>query len=185
MHGFKCNRLTLSLEKTNYSIFHRPRAKIPSFLDNLKCEQHTIQRMTTVKYLGLYLDDKLTWTDHVTQTSKKLTRIISSFKIIKHFVPDKCKKQLFHAHINSRLKYGLEVYGHTTKNNIQKLQVLQNKSLKVLFNKDWYTPTSQLHKDLQLLKLVDNFNHSILQMVYMQRNNLLPPIFDDYLILRR
>ena len=91
---FKCNRLTLSIEKTNYSIFHRHRTKIPSFLDNLKFEQHSIQRLTTVKYLGLYLDDKLTWTDHTTQTSKKLTKIISFVKIIKHYVPEKCKEQL-------------------------------------------------------------------------------------------
>ena len=123
--------------------------------------------------------------DHIRQISKKLTKIISSFKIIKHYIPDKCKLQLFHPHINSRLKYGLEVYGHASKTNMQKLQILQNKSLKILFNEDWYTPTFQLHKELlQLLKLVDNFNHSILQIVYMQRNNLLPSIFDDYFIMR-
>ena len=61
---------------------------------------------------------------------------------------------------------------------------MQNKSLKVLFNKDWYTPTLELRNELKVLKLDDNFNHSLLQIVYMQRNNLLPSIFDDFLILR-
>ena len=82
------------------------------------------------------------------------------------------------------MKYGIEVFGHTTKSNIKILQTLQNKSLKVLFNKDWYTPTLELHNELNMLKLDDNFNHSLLQIAYMQRNNLLPSIFDDFLILR-
>ena len=128
--------------------------------------------MPHVKYLGVFLDDKLSWNQHVSYIGKKITKIISSFKIIKHYVPEKCKKQLFHAHINSRLKYGLEVYGYTTKSNINKLQIQQNKALKILFNKDWYTHTTDLHKELQILKLNDNFEHSILQMVYRQRQNL-------------
>ena len=61
---------------------------------------------------------------------------------------------------------------------------MQNKSLQFVFNKDWYTPTLELHNELKVLKLDDNFNHSLLQIVYMQRNNLLPSIFDDFLILR-
>ena len=44
--------------------------------------------------------------------------------------------------------------------------------------------TTDLHKELQILKLDDNFEHSVLQMVYMQRQNLLPLIFDNYFIQR-
>ena len=52
---------------------------------------------------------------HIT---KKIIKIISSFRIIKHYVSAKCKLQIFYAHVNSQMKYGIEVFGHTTKNNI-------------------------------------------------------------------
>ena len=181
---FKANLLTLSVEKTNFSIFHRFRKKIPDDCNSLKFHNQVIKRSSHVKYLGVILDDTLSWSDHISYLSEKLVKIVSSFKIIKHYVPEKCKIQLFHAYVNSRLKYGLEVYGHCTKCNLQRLQTLQNKSLKTLFNLDWYTPTSDLHKNFRVLKLVDSFRHSLLQLVFCQRNGMLPTIFDEYFSLK-
>ena len=121
---------------------------------------------------------------HINTLSKKLIKVSSSFKIIKHYVPQICKKQLYFAYIYSRLAYGIEVYGHTSKGNFKQLQVLQNKVLKSLFNFDWYTPTNVLHSNLNLLNLTDIFHVSLLKLVYKQRNNLLPNVFNDYFITR-
>ncbi len=76
--------------------------------------------------------------------------------------------------------YGLEVYCHTSRGNINKIQVLQNKCLKTLYQKDWFTHTSDLHKELNVPKVEDIFKHSMVQLVYKQRNNLLPDVFDSY-----
>ena len=57
------------------------------------------------------------------------------------------------------MKYGPEVYGRTTKSNLMKLQTLQNKALKTLYNLGWFTPTSIVHLDLKLLKVEDKFHH--------------------------
>ncbi len=76
--------------------------------------------------------------------------------------------------------YGLEVYGHTSRGNINKIQVFQNKCLKTLYQKDWFTHTNDLHKELNILKVEDIFKHSMVQLVYKQRNNLLPDVFDSY-----
>ena len=61
---------------------------------------------------------------------QKLTKIASSFKVIKHIVPNKCKKILYYAYVHSKISYGIEVYGHTTQNNINQIQVMQSKILK-------------------------------------------------------
>ena len=66
------------------------------------------------------------------------------------------------------------------KSNLSKIQVLQNRILKILFNKDWFTPTPDLHRELGLLQVKDIFFQSILNFVYKQKNGLLPEIFDDY-----
>ncbi len=47
-----------------------------------------------------------------------------------------------------------------------------NKCLKTLYKKDWFTHTNDLHKELNVLKVEDIFKHSMVQLVYKQRNNI-------------
>ena len=53
---FKCNRLTLHLNKTCYSIFHGPKKKISRMYDKMSIDGHIILREYKVKYLGLMID---------------------------------------------------------------------------------------------------------------------------------
>ena len=168
------------MKKKNYSIFHSHKKKIPPECNQLTINDVIIDRVSSVKYLGVQIDDKLTWNEHVKQVSQTLVKYASSFKIIKNHVPEKRKKQLYYAYAYSKLLYGIEVYGHTSKRNIKRLQVNQNRMLKILYNKDWYTHTNDLHKELDILQIRDIFNISLLKMVYKQRNNELPGIFNHY-----
>ena len=146
----------------------------------MKIGQSIINRVHVVKYLGVHLDDKLTWTAHTKYVTDRLIKIASTIKIIKHFIPERCKKQIYYAHVYSRIMYGIEAYGYTASNNINQVQVMQNRILKSLYNRDWYTNSNILHKDLQLLQVKDIFHQSILKLVYKQLNGKLPEIFSDY-----
>ena len=131
---FACNKLTLSLEKTQYNIFHMKRKIIPNYWDSLIVEGHAIKRVGEAKSVGIILDKGLSWKSHIDSLSKTLVKYASSFKIIKRQVPKHCKKQLFYGHIHSRIHYGIEVYGHACNKNIKKIQTLQNKILKILYD---------------------------------------------------
>ncbi len=85
---FTSNKLTLNLEKNNFSIFHPPRKKIPVAFDtgNIQVLGVTIKRVTHVRYLGTLLDDKLNWGEHISFLCH-ITKILSAFKLIKILVP--------------------------------------------------------------------------------------------------
>ena len=55
--------------------------------------------------------------------------------------------------IYSRIKYGSIITGQTTKENIEKIQTLQNKLLKVLYKKNYCFSTNKLHNELAVLKV--------------------------------
>ncbi len=65
-------------------------------------------------------------------------------------------KDLFHISLSvifysyafcfSRIAHGIEVYGAATNTCIHKVQVIQNRILKTVYNKDWYAGTNILHK---------------------------------------
>ena len=177
---FIFNRLTLNIEKSNFSVYCSPNKAIPAYLNNLKIGTKKLERVHSVKYLGVTIDDKLTWNDHCNCLIQDLVKLSNSFKIIKNFISDKNKYKLYNAYVLPKLRYGLEVYGNTSKGNMQKVQVMQNRILKVLFNKDFLMPTKELHKELTLLLVNDMHKHLIVQFVYKAKHKHLPSIFDNY-----
>ena len=177
---FATNKLTLSLEKTQYNIFHNKNKFIPAECNTMNIQNNNVVRVNEAKYLGVVLDEALSWKGHIDQLSKSLQKYASSFKIIKNHIPPHCKKQLFFAHVNSRIQYGIEVYGNAPNKYLKRVQVLQNKILKTLFNKPWDMSTIDLHHELELLKVCDVFKMRISQFVFKSRKKLLPNIFNDY-----
>ena len=136
--------------------------------------------MPNIKYLGIIIDEKLSWKEHSENVIRDLIKIISTFKFIRHYIPNKCKKQLYYAYVYSKISYGLEIYGNASKALMKKIQVLQNKSLKRSYKKDWYMNTNILHKELQVLKVEDIVKLCILKFVHRCMTGDIPYIFENY-----
>ena len=77
------NRLSLNISKTNYIIFHSSNKTIPSDILIKIGEQH-ITRVNHVRFLGLLLDEHLSWEVHLNELSKKLARTCGVFFKIRH-----------------------------------------------------------------------------------------------------
>jgi exonuclease III len=179
---FSANKLTVNLSKTCFTIFKNGNKQIPDTLTNIKIKDIIIPRVKSAKYLGVTLDENLNWQDHISDLNTTLTKIGNSFKIVKHQIPEHTKLLFYNAYVYSRIQYGIEIYGKATASTLKKVQTQQNRSLKILFSKDYLTPTKTLHKDLKLLLTKDIYKHSVLKFVYRQYNGLLPDIFDTFFL---
>ena len=116
------NCLALNIDKTNFVIFHSPRAKLPEPIVIRFCRKR-IQREERkyVKFLGVLSDENLCWKYHIYELSKKLSRTIGIFYKIRHFVPYKVLKLLYYSLFHSFLSDGIAVWGFTYKSYFQKL----------------------------------------------------------------
>ena len=162
---FKSNKLTLSTEKTFFIIYHTKRKQIHPQYDNLRINSSVIKRVTHVKYLGVFLDEHLSWDIHITYPCNSLAKYLSVFYNVRMMVPEKLKKQLYYSFVYSRIAYGIEVYGSCKCNTLlAKVQVMQNKLLKILYNKDRRYSTNTLHHELKLLQVKDI--HELLLLKY-------------------
>ena len=121
---FNANKLTLNLDKTHYCIYHPARKKIPNNCDEIQVGDNKITRVSSIKYLGLNIDENVNWNIHIKQIKEQLIKLASSFKLIKHYIPYNCKRQLYYAYVYSNVIYCIETYGHTSKSNIKaRLQI--------------------------------------------------------------
>ena len=177
---FSDNRLTLNTEKTSYIIFKSSRWKLPLIPDNIEFNNKKIYRVNSVKYLGLLLDESLSWNLHVIDVCKNIKRFFPIFYNIRQYITQKQARSIYYTMIYSKIKYAIIVYGLTSQDNISKLQILQNGLLKVLTKKKHRYSTNRLHNELDILQINDMINQEITTFVHGYINNKLPSVFKNY-----
>ena len=126
------------------------------------------------------IDENLYCRMHVEYVYNSLVKHFGIFNHVKTIIPKKIARQLYFALIHSRIKYGIEVFGDCANEYLQKLQVIQNKLLKLLLNFDRRTSTNELHQQLSLLKVVDIRNVNLLSFVNECRSGRCPTLFSNY-----
>ena len=133
---FSVNRLSLSLEKSHFLIFHSKHKQINEDITHLKFGNKTIPRAKETKYIGLTIDENLTWKKHTDNVIKSLHKYFGLFYKMRNFLNDNLIKTIYYSCVYSRIQYGLEVYGTCNKTIMNKFQVIQNKLLRILGKKD-------------------------------------------------
>ena len=179
---FRANKMTLNAEKSSFTIFKSNRLNIPNLPDQIEFLDKKIDKSSSIRFLGLTLDENLSWDQHINELSNKLKSLFHIFYNIRDFLRESDIKTLYYTLVYSRIKYGISLYGQAAQNKIQKIQVLQNQLLKVLSNKKRRYSTEKLHREFDILMVQDIKNHEILTFVHNYFYNNLPPVFDDYFI---
>ena len=126
------------------------------------------------------MDEKLNYNEHVQSISNSLIKYFGIFNHIKYKVNDKTVRQLYFAFVFSRLKYDIEIYGNCSERNINTLQTMHNKLLKLLLHLDRLTPTNRLYKHLYILKISDLYKCKVLSFVNETQLGKCPEIFENY-----
>ena len=159
------NQLSINSEKTNFVLFHTKNKPIPEHFDCIQTTFLTIDRVKFVQYLGLMIDENLYWHMHAEYVYNSLVKYFDIFNHVKTIISKKIARQLYFAFMHSRIKYGIEVFGDFANEYLQKLQVIQNKLLKLLLNFDHRMSTNEIHQQLSLLKVVDIHTVNVLSFV--------------------
>ena len=68
------NKLSLNGQKTYYIIFHRARIKLTSHTYDLYMGDSILTTTDKLKYLGVIIDDKITWIPHITYVKNKISK---------------------------------------------------------------------------------------------------------------
>ena len=145
----------------------------------------TINRVKFVQYLGLMIDENLYWHMHADYIYNSLVKYFGIFNHVKTIISKQIARQLYFAFIHSHIKYGIEVFGDCANEYLQKLQVIQNKLLKLLLNFDRRMSTNELHQQLSLLKVVDIHTVNVLSFVNECRSGRCPTLFSSYYHVRQ
>ena len=152
---FSANKLSLNVGKTNFLLFHKSGKKysIPSHLPTLKINNHYIERVNTIKFLGVLLDDNLSWKEHIKYLENKIAKNIGLVYRAKPFLNKESLIALYYSYIHSYLNYGNLAWGSTYLTNLKKLRSQQKHAILIAHNKRKFEHTKKLFKSASALNL--------------------------------
>ena len=163
---FTANKMTLNTDKSTFTIFKSSRKNIPNLPDSLEFLNHEIKRTPCIKFLGLTIDENLSWNQHIAELCNKLKSLFHIFYNIRNYVLKKEIQAIYYTLVYSRIKYGINIYGQAGSTKISKIQTLQNQLLKVLSEKKYRYPTEKLHKEFDILLVKDIANQELLTFIH-------------------
>ena len=106
---FNANKLTLNIDKSSYLLFKANRVKHSNFILSLNGLE--IPRVSCAKFLGTWLDDKLSWDAHVSKLMLKLKCGLGMLKRSRTLLSSLSKRLLYYGQMHSNLCYCLGVWG--------------------------------------------------------------------------
>ena len=82
------NKLTLNTAKTEFMLIEsRQKLNTLSSQPEVSIDNVPIEKVTSVKSLGIFIDENLQWQTHIDKLSKKIASGIGAVKVFRDFVP--------------------------------------------------------------------------------------------------
>jgi hypothetical protein len=129
------NKLHINKTKCCYMYFC-PKTTLKTEDDSpheLHLNGSNVLKVNQTKFLGVIIDDRLTWQPHIDHLRKKLACCTGTLNRIKDNIPHHLHKDLYHTLFESHLSYGITVWGNLSESKIAPLFTSQKRCLRILF----------------------------------------------------
>ena len=130
---------------------------------------------TTVKNLGVHMDQYLLFDIHINHVSRKINGLLIALNRVKDRLDKKSREIVVQSLALSVINYCLKVWGMTTKEQIERVQKLQNFAARVAHGETRkYDHITPVMKELKWLKVENKIVFDICSFTYKICNNMLP-----------
>ena len=168
---FGANSLTLNINKTNLLFFDYRKYDKNEF--SVLVNGTALKLVKSAKFLGVMLDDKLMWKEHVEKLKVKFKRSFGMLCRGKNLLNPHGLKMLYYAQFYRHLSYCIALWGSMiTSEYKRKLKTLQNKCVKLL---DLSKHLDKIYRKYNILKFDELVDLEQEKLGYKLNNNLLPP----------
>ena len=167
------NKLSLNIPKTKFMIFHHRQRKIDHLIPTLKISNHQIERVKYFDFLGITIDEHMSWNMHIQKISNKISRNLGCLNRLKRFLPLNTRKLLYNSLILPHLQYGILSWGFECKRVFK----LQKRAMRIVSLSKYNAHTDPIFKKLKILQIKDLFNVSLLKFQFKLEKDRLPHYF--------
>ena len=176
---FCSNKLSLNLNKTRYMILSKSKTNEPF---SVQINGFEIVQTHIYKYLGVIIDDKLKWHDHITYICRKIFKFSDLFYRIRRITTTKILLMLYYALVCPHLHYSIIDWGCACNTLLAPLHAIQNKILRCISHTKIIQSVSPKYKQKKILKLYDIHKMELAKFMFKLKNQLLPENFNSFFV---
>jgi len=175
----RSNKLSLNYNKTNFMLLNSQKHNPASF--KVIKNNHSISPVDKLKYLGVLLDNKLSWKPHVQKVKTQLSGACGVLAKLKYYTTQSVLKVVYNSLIHPYLNYSILNWGRASSATIQLLIKLQKKAIQIIKPTNTNCPEESF-QHLNILSLPKIYTLSVGKFMHCYHNKLLLNHFDEYFI---
>ena len=176
-----CNRISININKTTY--FLTTNRQIDHSLINLFIDGQRLNIKNSVNFLGVCIDDKLNFSQHILNISTKVSKSIGILNSVKNLLPRPCLLLMYNSLVLPYLSYCNRIWSGTYETHLKPLITLQKRSIRIIHRQDYLAHTNDLFLNSKILKLKD-LRRFQLSLYAFQNQNYLETLYGNRISAR-
>ena len=175
----KANRLSLNIAKTHYIIFSSKRKNVTPSHD-IHIEGNSIVQVNSCKFLGVMIDGKLSWQNHIDYIKQKIAKVTGVLYRARSRLSTEHLIKLYNALVIPYLYYCNIIWSVANVTVLNPLSRMQKQAIRCICFIQRRTSTDTYFKKLALLKLDEIAIYARAMFMYKYYNNKLPSLFNAF-----
>lgn len=154
-------KVSINATKSKILVIRKFKRKVP-ITNEVFLFEEKIPLVNKANYLGLVINNKLTWEDHVSHVRGKAAGAISKLRPLmgRHSnLGLKFKKLLYESTVRPILTYASPAWTTATPTELAPLQKTQNRALREIVNAQRYIRNNLIHQDLNIPLITEWLAH--------------------------
>ena len=174
------NKLSLNVDKTICMHFKNRYDSRKHIYNDILINNRPIMKVSNTKFLGIIIDESLTWKDHNTYITNMVSKYTGILFRLKHTLPYHVLFSLYNSLVLPHINYCNLVWADFNNCNLNSIHVKQKKIIRLCSNSHYLAHSAPLFATLNTLTVYDIHRLQKATFMYKFVNNLLPSLFSDY-----
>lgn len=179
----KRNKLKMNAEKIKFMAVRSVRKEMKGKIV-LKCMDGVeLERVESMKYLGIMIDDKLRFKEHCEYMLKKIGKKTSFLNRIGQYVSAYTRCVIYKTIVAPHFEYCATLLVDMGETELNKLQIAQNRAMRVILQCSRYTKVEDMLRAVQFMSVRQRLHYNICIFIFKAAKNLLPKELKQKLVV--
>ena len=136
-----------------------------------------IERENVMQFLGVLIDENLSWKQHINDVNTKMSKSIGIFYKSRGIVKQPLLKQLYFSFIHCHLDYANIAWASTYKSKLEGRYRHQKHAVRIINFKDRFNRVQPLLHNIKALNLFQVNLFHIISSMFKCKKKIVPPIY--------
>lgn len=168
------NKLSLNVNKTKWMLVNRSKKEQINSID-VSIGDYKIDRVNSIKYLGIILDEKLNFDEQVNELVKNVACKVNFLKRISNKCTYDIRKLIFNSIISPHFEYCSTIYMKCNNEQIKQIQKIHSRAMRTVLKCDYLTSRKVMLNTLNWLSFHQRVKlNSLISVYYKMKNEMIP-----------